>query len=474
MNVLFLAVDDLRPELGCYGVDYAQSPNIDALAARSLTFNHHFVQVSTCGASRYALLTGRSPVVTGAIVNDAFTRNATKLNPRLLDGAQTFPELFRRSGYRTVCIGKISHSPDGRVFNYDGSGEGQIEVPKAWDDLATPVGSWKRGWGSFFAYANGVSREDGSGHRDLMEFTAIDDDDLPDGQLATAAIAKLNDLQQSNQPFFLSVGFYKPHLPFVAPQQDWEALLGVDIPLPPHPIASQSRFANNASGEFFKYDFPYEKSRPLDDDQILMNRRAYLACVRYTDRQIGRVLKALAEEGLADSTVVVLWSDHGWNLGDSRQWGKHTVLERAIRSPFMVCVPGMKTAGRRTDAIVETIDIFPTLIDVCDPSFKKTEHRLDGVSLARLLDDPEDTIKEASFSYRGNEVSIRTADYRLAARIGDRDQGELVDFELYSLKQQFDPIENLADQHPDVVARLAALFKTEALRTRGTKDDSKN
>ncbi len=463
-NVLFIAVDDLRPELGCYGVEHARSPNIDALAKRSLVFTNHFVQVPTCGASRYALLTGRSPISSGALKNDALYNGDTALKSDPQEGAQSFPELFRRSGYRTVCIGKISHTADGRVFEYDGTGNGRMEIPQAWDDLATPFGRWKRGWGIFFAYADGVSREDGSGHRDLMQFTAQQDDDLPDGQMATAAIAKLKDLKQLKQPFLLGLGFFKPHLPFVAPQRDWDAFENVAIALPGHGETSASKFANNKSSEFFKYDFPYDKARPLSDEKVLLNRRAYLACLRYTDRQIGRVLTALDHEGLSDSTIVVLWSDHGWNLGDSRQWAKHTALERAVRSPLMISVPGMGSAGKQSDSLVETIDLFPTMVDLCKPSFAKTEKRLDGKSLVPILNDPQKQIKEVAFSYWRDSVSVRTKDFRLIATIKDKPLGELGDIELYSSKHEFDPVENLADQNPQVVGRLLGKFKIESMK----------
>ena len=463
-NALFIAVDDLRPELGCYGAEYAQSPNIDKLATRSLTFTNHFVQVPTCGASRYALLTGRSPLFSGALRNDAFYDGPTAFDKRQLKGVQSFPEMFRRSGYRSVCIGKISHTADGRVFQYDGSGDGRFEVPQAWDDLATPLGSWQRGWGIFFAYANGKSREDGGGHRDLMQFTVQRDDELPDGQMATAAIAKLKDLKQLDQPFFLGLGFFKPHLPFVAPERDWAAFENIEIPLPTHNEKSGSQFANNKSNEFFKYDFPFDKSRPLDNAKILTSRRAYLACLRYTDRQIGRVLQALDDEGLSQSTTVVLWSDHGWNLGDSRQWAKHTPLERALRSPLMISIPGMKSAGMKSVSLVETIDLFPTLIDVCQPSFSTTENRLDGKSLARIIDDPMASVRDASFSYWRDSVSIRTSDFRLIAKLTGKNNRELTDIELYSAETEFDPILNLADRYPDVVQQMVKRFEQESTR----------
>ena len=175
-NVLFIAIDDLRPELGCYGVEHAQSPNLDRFARSALIFDRHYVQVATCGASRYALLTGRSPHRSGVTTkNHAFYSGKTKFSQPEQPGAQSMPELFRRSGYKTTLIGKISHTADGLVYAYDGSGDGRLEMPNAWDDLLTPLGSWGRGWGVFFAYANGKHREDGGGHRDLWQFTAEDD-----------------------------------------------------------------------------------------------------------------------------------------------------------------------------------------------------------------------------------------------------------------------------------------------------------
>ncbi len=140
------------------------------------------------------------------------------------------PELFRLHGYRTICIGKVSHTADGRVYEYNGQGDGRLELPGAWDELPTPFGPWERGWGIFFAYANGRHREDGQGHRDVMEFVAEEDDDLPDGLLASTAIEQLQNLASRDQPFFLAVGFFKPHLPFVATREDWEAFENVEIP----------------------------------------------------------------------------------------------------------------------------------------------------------------------------------------------------------------------------------------------------
>ena len=456
-NVLFIAVDDLRPELGCYGLNYVQSPNIDRLAAQGTAFTHHYVQVPTCGASRYAMLTGRSPAKTRVVSsNEALYNGPSALIPEELAGAQSLPEQFRRSGYRTVCIGKISHTPDGRVFAYNGKGDGRPELPHAWDDLATPFGSWGRGWGTFFAYSGGRHREDGQGHRDLMEFTAERDEDLPDGLMAAQAIEQLGSLQKGGKRFFLGLGFFKPHLPFVATKADWEAMEKVVVPPATHPEKPVSDYWHGSS-EFYGYKSPFPNARPLPETDQLQTRRAYLACVRYTDRQVGKVLDALDKLGLAESTIVVLWGDHGWHLGDSQIWGKHDPLERALLSPLIIRAPGVSRAAKKCDALVESTDIYPTLLDLCQPEFKRAQHPLDGVSLRPLLDGSADSIRETAVSYWEKSVTIRTATYRL---IATRNGNSWAAQELYDMRQSPDPVENLVSKKPEVASHLLGLMPT--------------
>jgi arylsulfatase A-like enzyme len=450
LNVLFIAVDDLRPELGCYGADYAETPSIDELARTSTLFVNHFVQVPTCGASRYALLTGRSPLNSGVTrSNGALYGGASAISKTKLAAAQTLPELFRRSGYQTTCIGKISHTADGRVYQYNGSGDGRPEVPHAWDDLPTPFGPWKRGWGIFFAYNNGKHREDGQGHKDVLQFSAVEDTDLPDGLLTETAIARLALYSKSSQPFFLGLGFFKPHLPFVATKGDWDAFADVKIPAPPYPEKPDSEHYHG-SGEFFKYTFPFSKTRPLDDRKIHELRRAYLACVRYTDRQVGKVLLALKQYGLADNTIVVLWGDHGWNLGDSHMWAKHAPFERAVRSPLIIRVPGL-TAGKKSTSLVETIDVYPTLLALAKPTFNQTQYPLDGKDMTPILKNPQATVREAALSFWGKAVSVRTDRYRL---ITSKVDGRYAEYELFDETTGFDPVRNLAGENMTVVQEL--------------------
>ncbi|MCA9084465.1 MAG: sulfatase [Planctomycetaceae bacterium] len=450
-NVLFIAVDDLRTELGCYGRPYVDSPHLDRLASQSTLFTRHYVQVATCGASRYALLTGRSPLRSGALGNDAAYRGSTAFVPNELPAAQTMPELFRRNGYQTILIGKISHTPDGRVFAYNGSGDGRDELPGAWSEKLTPFGPWKRGWGTFFAYSGGRSREDGGGHKDLMEFAVEDDNDLPDGLMAEAAIRRLRALSTEGQPFFMGLGFFKPHLPFVAPRQDWEAIQAREIPGPEHPEKTDSPHWHK-SGEFYKYASAMKKTWPLSPADTRTARQAYLACVRYVDRQIGRVLSALDEAGLSQNTIVVVWGDHGWHLGDTAIWGKHTPFERANHSTLMISAPGVSRAGQKCSAVVETLDLYPTLVDLCRLSFRETVHPLDGVSLRPLLDGSAESVKPVAISYWGKNISVRDATHRLVVPRGSRakDAG----LELYDHSVSPDPVTNIAAEHPEIVARL--------------------
>ena len=449
-NVLFIAIDDLRPELGCFGVDYAQTPHLDSFAARSMRFSRHYVAVPTCGASRYALLTGRSPQSTGITVgNNGFYAQGTELNPQQMPGAQTMPELFRRSGYRTCFLGKLSHTADGKVYAYDGSGDGRPEVPHAWDENLTPLGNWERGWGIFFAYANGRHREDGSGYKPLWEFAVEEDEALPDGQIAAAAMGRLQKFAESGERFFMGVGFFKPHLPFVAPAQDWEAFANAKIPLPP-PEKIESPYYSK-SNEFYKYDAEHEKTYPLADQAIIRSRRAYLACVRYVDRQVGRVLSRLRKLDLDQNTVVVVWGDHGWHLGEQQIWAKHTPFERAARSVLMISVPGLRTAGKETFSLAESVDIYPTLVELCNPQFRAAQHRLDGRSLVPVLQHERARVREVAVTHWRKAVSIRERNFRLVtaeAQDGTRRH------ELYDHTINLDSIQNVADRYPDVCARL--------------------
>ncbi len=458
-SVLFIAIDDLRPELGCYGAPVAVSPSLDSLAEKSVVFDRHYVQVPTCGASRFALLTGRSPAVSGATKrNDAFYTGSTQLQHEDSALVQTLPQAFRQNGYQTALIGKISHTVDNRLLAYNGKGSDRQEIPFAWDEVLTPYGAWDYGWGAFFAYGEGRHREDGSGYKPVLEFPTESTGKLPDELNADTAVEYLRSkkAEDSEAPFFLGLGFYKPHLPFVAPDADLQAVetlaRGITVPEPGSGASESNDLAGfHNSGEFAKYQRDWKTRLP----ETLADKRkaylAYLACIHYIDRQIGHVLSALEKSGQRENTIIVVWGDHGWHLGEQGIWGKHTPYETALRSALMIHDPRLEqTAGTKTSHLVDTIDIFPTLLDLAGiGDVVETAAPLDGKSLGPLLRGEENEIPNLSISYWKDWISIRTDQFRLTGQKGQNKS--LTKIELFDLSGDLASSENVAETHPAIV-----------------------
>lgn len=456
-NILFIAVDDLRPELGAYGSTQIHTPNLDQLAAEGLVFLRHYVQVPTCGASRYSMLTGLRPASAAHLSNEAFVN----LLPRTEgERPESFPHLFRRAGYHTAAIGKISHYPDGRVYTYAGEGDGRLEMPFSWDEVEGPIGKWGTAWNAFFGYADGTNRNSGRELSPPYERADVPDDAYPDGLIAEAAVRKLRELRERDQPFLLAVGFFKPHLPFNAPARYWDLYDRQDIDLSPNPDAPAAINPRtlHASGEFFgNYDGHPSRGGAgvrIDDDYARTIRHAYFAAVSYVDAQIGRVLDELDRLGLRESTIVVVWGDHGWHLGDHTIWGKHTTLERSLRSPLIIRAPGMIAPGRTTDDIVESVDIYPTLVELAG---LRPPDGLSGTSLAAHLRDLSHRGRGGAWGYYNGRTTLRTDRYRITEHVSGEPRVELFD-------HREDPYEtvNVAAQHPDVVARLLPKLRQHA------------
>ena len=450
MNVLLIAVDDLRPQLGCYGHTKMVTPNLDRLAAEGRLFEHHYVQVPTCGASRCAMLTGRYPTATAAYENGAF---ATV--PRD-EGRQptSMPEFFRRNGYRTVSIGKISHEPSGH------RSDGKLELAHAWDAAGMPSGKWGDAWSAFFAYADGSTRVPKQSQ--VTERGEVDDKGYPDGLIADEAIAELGRLK--NQPFFLAVGFIKPHLPFNAPAKYWDLYDEQTISLaanPSPPKHVDPKISLHNSGEMLGQYAGFATPGQVSHAEARRLRHAYFACVSYVDAQIGRVLNELDRLGLRDDTIVVVWGDHGWHLGEQGIWGKHTLHEVALRSPLLVRTPQMAMAGVPTAGIVEAIDIFPTLAELCGV---KPPDTLDGRSFAGQLRDPAAEGKAAAYGFwaRGRAHSVRTPEYRLTQWTVADDPTKVAQIELYDHRADLDETVNLAAEHAAVVESLRMQLREHA------------
>ncbi|WP_335964836.1 sulfatase [Galbibacter sp. PAP.153] len=456
-NVLFIFVDDLRPELGCYGTKIIKTPNIDRLASHGSVFNKHYVQVPTCGASRYALLTGLLPKAKNQLSNEAI-RTYISGQPEK-DTPETFIHQLRRNGYFTVGIGKISHYIDG-LYGYAESSKGaKPELPYSWDKNLFDSGKWKDGWDAFFAYADGSSRITKKRQVKPYENGNVGDEGYPDGLSAKLALHQLDSLSNSKRPFFLAVGFFKPHLPFNAPKKYWNMYPENSIPLTPSPeIPEYINLASlHNSPEFNRYALGEEKpdlNTPASKAYAQKIRHAYYAAVSYMDAQVGKLIEKLKEKGLDKNTVVVLWGDHGWQLGDHRVWGKHTLFERALRSPLIIMDPRIKEQKKKIDKIVSSIDIYPTLMEMCNVEMP---YKTKGRSMIGLLyqNELDKAWKEASYSYFNKGISVRVPRYRYTKYF--RDEFPVV--ELYD--HTVDPNENvnIAATKPHLVKKLDSILE---------------
>tara|TARA_R110000851_G_scaffold256278_5_gene408739 strand:- start:14089 stop:15714 length:1626 start_codon:yes stop_codon:yes gene_type:complete len=396
-NVLFIAIDDLRPELGCYGADWAVSPNLDKLAKEGLLFDRAYCQQAICGPSRASLLTGIRPETSGVYHNYIKFRES---NPEVV----TLPQHFKNNGYETVYCGKIFH-------------HGDLD-----DEL-----SWSRKPAEDILRDKGIPRPGGFALRENIESTKeqkrkmlqkygevaqfglasgpayeaadVADNGYLDGYNTELAIATLEELvAKDNKPFFLALGFNKPHLNWTAPKKYWDLNDKDEIRLAAHnkgPLVG-AEMGLHASFELrTRHGIPNEGE--ITPELSLTLKHAYLACVSYVDAQIGKMIAELEKSGLRDNTIIIVWSDHGYHLGDMGIWGKATNYEIATRVPLIIWTPDMpeESRGQKTDALVELVDIYPTL---CDLVGIEAPNTVEGTSFKPLLENPKLKWKSAAFS----------------------------------------------------------------------------
>tara|TARA_R110002049_G_scaffold4601_5_gene32292 strand:+ start:413062 stop:414645 length:1584 start_codon:yes stop_codon:yes gene_type:complete len=373
-NVLFIAVDDLRPALGCYGDATAITPNIDHLASRGTIFDRAYCQLAVCSPSRLSLLTGRRPDTIKVWDLGTHFRDA-------VPDVVTLPQHFKNNGYHTESLGKIFH----------GSGKPSKDppswsVPARFDVVRDPM----------LRYASRKNRQGTGLKRSASESADVPDNTYIDGVVCDAAVQTLSRLQEQQRPFFLAVGFRKPHLPFCAPQKYWRLYDRTSIPLPEndgYPIGAPE-LATRSWSELEGYsDIPQDGK--ISTSKVRELRHGYYACVSYVDALVGRLIDQLAALQLADNTVVVLWGDHGFHLGEQGLWTKANNYEWSTRVPLIVSIPGQEHAGETSDAIVELVDLYPTLTDVCQ---LETPVGLEGISFKPLVDDPDRAWKLAALS----------------------------------------------------------------------------
>ena len=461
-NVLFIAIDDMRPELGCYGNKIVKSPNIDRIAARGVVFNKAYCQQAVCSPSRTAIMTGLRPDRTKVWDLVTHFRDA---QPDCI----TLPQHFKANGYHCAAINKIYHKgfEDGRSW----SEPHWYTVGKAVDtdlvDHTKQIVSKHNVSVEEYMSPNAKTDKDAKAGP-AFEVSLKSETDLPDGAAAAEAVKRLATLKTKGQPFFLAVGFAKPHLPFVAPKKYWELYNPNTIPVPTidHLPSDSPSFAGHSNGELHNYPgVPKEDPIPAEFAKTL--RHGYYACISYTDAQIGKVLDALDKEGLADNTVIVLWGDHGWQLGDNGLWHKHTNFEIAARAPLLISVPkslGSMGSGKRCDAPVEFVDVYPTLAEVCG---LPAPVKLDGSSLKKFLENPSAQATDVAISQyprrdpeTGTDLmgySIRDSRWR-ATFWRDRNGPKIIATELYD--EQNDPTETISlANKPEHKALLESLAK---------------
>jgi iduronate 2-sulfatase len=438
-NVLLIMADDLRPELGCYGVDQISTPNIDRFAQRGLVFNRAYCPQAICNPTRATLLTGKRPDSLHVWDNITHFR---KKNPGII----TLPQIFKMNGYQTISVGKVFHGtlPDPPswnhhqlppvTYNFYMSRE-TLDRQKKREEAARQQG-YSQSWINF--YLRGPATES----------CDAPDNYYRDGALTEITIEMLSKFSEK-QPFFLSVGFSKPHLPFVAPRRYWDLYDRENIPLAPNnfmPKGAPSFAINTITGLMCHEDFvlaPHPREGRIPEEQARLLKHGYYACVSFIDAQIGRILHCLNSLGLEENTIVVMLGDSGYKLGEHGSWEKRTNYEIDVRCPLIISVPGGTNPGSSTPALVELVDLHPTL---CELAGLQTPIDLEGLSFMPVLQNPKRPWKRAAFSQfaRGFSErimgrSMRTDRYRFI-EWRERFDNSLVATELYD--HEVDPQEN--------------------------------
>jgi iduronate 2-sulfatase len=388
-NVLFIAIDDLRPELGCYGEKLVQSPNIDRLAREGVRFNRAYCQEAICGPSRASLLTGMRPDNNGVVENDTFFRDT-------VPDVTTLPGHFANHGYTTVGIGKVYHDRQEDAASWTRACVSPprpkprpmmgYQLPEPRDYLKRKPEEVRAQYGEQFVYSLGSGP--------AWEAADVADNMYEDGYYADQAVATLQEVR--DESFFLAVGFRKPHLPFNAPRKYFDLYDPSEIELANNPFAPKDAPAMGLHASFeLRTRQGIPKKGDISDEDARKLIHAYMACVSYVDAQLGRLLDELDALGLRENTIIMLWGDNGWHLGEHGIWGKATNYEVATRVPLIVSAPDQRGRNVATDALVELVDMYPTLSELTGLPLPS---HLDGHSFAPLLDAPGRAWKKAAFS----------------------------------------------------------------------------
>lgn len=438
-NVLFIVADDLNTDLGSYGHPMVQTPNIDRIAAMGTRFDRAYCQFPHCGPSRASLLSGLRPDTTGLYSNQS---NVSQLYPQVV----TLPRLFHQNGYYTARSGKIFHQGVGPPWlGVDGPDD-----KEAWDERLNPNWTARGREGKHINLNPGGH---GGSALDTLESLG-DDEDHPDGQTAKFIVQKLKDRALDKKPFFLAAGFYMPHVPLWAPSKYFA----------PYPLEKITLATNASRAGKPPAAFSQDPDFGLNTEQQKQAQRAYYASTSFMDAQVGKLMDELKRSGLDKNTLVVFWGDHGFHLGSQQMWGKQTLFEDSARAPLIIYDPSQKAPRAVVTSPVEFVDVYPTLIDLCD--VPRPPQALAGLSLRPLLDDPATLFKNAAYTQVGRAAtetspefmgrSVRTPRYRYTEWDGARQGVELYDY-------QTDPLEtrNLAGDPASapIIAQLQPMLR---------------
>ncbi len=461
-NILLILVDDLRPALGAYGDSVAITPHLDRLAGKGLRFDRAYSNQAVCAPSRYNLLLGSRSTSSGIY---HFGRDFREPYPN----AVTLPQYFKEHGYHAESMGKVFHighdtDNDERSWSVPHHKDLVIEYV---DPTSKPEGETReealfsnQGW----EYSRSLPRGP------AWESPDVADDAYADGRIANRAIERLRQLKtRPGQPFFLAVGFARPHLPFSVPKRYWELYDEQALPMPGvdaiRPMGAPP-YAVKYGDEIDQYT-PVPTTvtdEPFIDSLTRELIHGYYASTSYVDAQIGKVLDELEALGLDENTIVVLWGDHGYLLGEMGMWTKHVNYELANRIPLIIAAPGVTKPGTATAQLTETVDIYPTLVELAGFAQPTVEQPFDGMSLVPVLRDPQVRIRDHAYHSfpRGGRLgrAIRTDRYRLVEWKSTGEPTEPTEFELYDYQEGLIEKRNIADEQPEIVTQLRGILAT--------------
>ncbi|MGB6220130.1 sulfatase [Haloferula sp.] len=390
-NVLFIAIDDLRPEIGCYGSKQIETPNLDRLAGNGTLFLNAYCNVAVCGASRASLMTSLRP-----IPNRRFTSYTSRADADA-SGIVTLPEHFKTFGYHTLSNGKVFHMRE--------------DSPQSWSEEAWRTygsnGQEPQLYNKYDMWLDpGSARLVNNKRGPFYEAADVADNAYYDGRVCDKTIDDLKRLAKGNQPFFLACGFWRPHLPFNAPKKYWDLYDRKKIEIAANRHLPKDAPKGLRGSNELKNQYAANDGFPDDEEFHRLARHGYFACVSYIDAQVGKIMETLEELGLNDNTIVIVWGDHGFHLGEHNLWGKHNTMKHSVRAPLIIRQPGKE--AQRLDQIVEFVDVYPTL---CDLASLPIPTHCEGKSIKPIMTDPSAAHKEAVFTSFGSVYSVKTKNF---------------------------------------------------------------